>query len=553
MKCKSLLALLFLCLAVARVGAQPAPEVAATPAAPASSLAVIAAAKSRPINIPRFETPPVIDGKMDELVWQQAAVFKDFQQTQPGDNIAPSRPTIAYLGYDARNLYLGFHCFDEPDKIRATVAARDSVFSEDNIRVYLDTFNDQRRAYLLGWNPLGIQADALYSVGGSGNNGPNDFSFDIVMESKGQIVADGWVLEVAVPFKSLRYEAGADKLWGLHIWRNIDRFNDEIDSWMPISRDKSGILNQAGHITGLSNISTERTLEIIPTFKISENGQRVNSLSDTVLDTEPFPRDPGRFLNSSVRGEFGFTAKYSLTPTVTLDAAYNPDFADVEADATVLQANQRFPIFFAEKRPFFLEGKDIFSTPQQVLNTRTIADPDIAVKLSGKRGRNSFGLLFASDNAPNGFKPASDNNALVGVIRGKRDFGQENSLGFIATMSRFAAARRNVSAGQPEFYRRDNFTAGVDGRFRFGTQKTLNFQLLGTTAQRCFFDPGFNPDAQPPQAQENRDTCGGNNGSYNFHRTGNGLAYVGNNPWNRSDPSGLETASFQIAPVPRAA
>src|SRR5579885_2838287 len=193
--------------------------------------------KAQPVTVPRFDAPPVIDGKLDDAVWKKAAVFKDFYQTNPGDNVAPTAPTEAYIGYDSKFLYLGFHCYDDPSKVRATVAKRDNVFGEDNVRVYLDTFNDQRRAYVLGWNPLGIQQDGIFTEGQG-----TDYSVDIVMESKGTITSDGYEVEVAIPFKSLRYEAGKGKLWGLHVWRNIDRMNDEIDSWVPMSRDASGTL-----------------------------------------------------------------------------------------------------------------------------------------------------------------------------------------------------------------------------------------------------------------------------------------------------------------------
>ena len=227
------------------------------------------------------------------------------------------------------------------------------------------------------------------------------------------LTSDGWTLEVAIPFKSLRYEAGKGKLWGIHVWRNIDRFNDEIDSWMPISRDISSQLSQEGHLTGLEGISTERTLEVIPSLTLSETGKRVNALSVAQLAANPTLLDPGRILNQPIKAEVGVTAKYSLTPTVTLDLAINPDFAQVEADQTVVTANQRFPIFFEEKRPFFLEGIDIFKTPIQAVHTRAIVDPDLAVKLSGKRGKNTFGLLLASDNAPGNFTEDERNDANV--------------------------------------------------------------------------------------------------------------------------------------------
>ncbi|HEV7374739.1 MAG TPA: DUF5916 domain-containing protein [Pyrinomonadaceae bacterium] len=460
------------------------PGVSPTAAVTVSGI-TLPAEKANPIHVSKFEKPPVIDGKLDDEVWKTAIVLKDFYQISPGDNTAPSRKTEVMVGYDAKFLYFGFHCFDEPDKVRATVAKRDEVFGEDNVRMYLDTFNDQRRAYLLGFNPLGVQQDGIYT-----ESQGTDYSVDIVMESKGTITSDGYAVEVAIPFKSLRYTAGKGKLWGIHVWRNIDRFNDEIDSWVPISRDKSGTLNQEAHLTGLEGISTERTIELIPSLTISETGKRVRTLSNSQLDAASRAginlTDPGHFVNQPVKPDPGLTAKWGITPTVTLDLAINPDFAQVEADATVSTANQRFPIFFDEKRPFFLEGKDIFTTQIAAVHTRTIIDPDFAAKLTGKLGRNTFGLLVASDNAPGDFTneqrfdpdalPVAGErligkNAKIGVLRLKRDIGKENSLGFLATAY--------------SFVNRSNYLGGFDGRFRFNKITTIDFQVLGSNARRC--------------------------------------------------------------------
>jgi hypothetical protein len=483
--------------------------------------------KAKPIRVPRFDKPPVIDGKLDDEVWKQAAVFKDFYQISPGDNIAPSKPTEAFIGYDSKFLYLAFHCFDDPTKVRASVAKRDQIFDEDNVRVFLDTFNDQRKAYILGWNPLGIQQDGITTEGQG-----DDYSVDIVMESKGQITSDGWVVEIAIPFKSLRYEAGKDKLWGFHVVRNIDRFNDEFDSWLPISRDISSNLAQEGHLTGLEGISTERTLEIIPSITISETGKRVNALTPAQLAVNPALQDPGRMLNEPIKHDIGLTMKYGLTPTVTLDLAVNPDFAQVEADQTVVTANQRFPIFFEEKRPFFLEGIDIFQTPLQAVHTRSIVDPDIAVKLSGKRGKNTFGFLIASDKAPGNFSEDErndlgilptiqrfiDKNAYIGILRLKRDVGKESNIGFIWTSY--------------NFIEKHNQLAGVDGRFKISKQKTFTFQVLGTTSRRCFSEPAL--DAHRPGPSDGcfagYDPVAGNPTrgaeTQDYFRTGKGLGYL---------------------------
>src|SRR6478735_2746293 len=221
--------------------------------------------KMRPMSIPKLGTAVVIDGRPDEEAWSTAAVFKDFYQTSPGDNIAPSKPTEVLMMYDEHNLYVAFKCWDDKDKIRASVAKRDNVYNEDNVRMWIDTYNDQRRAYVFGFNPFGIQQDGIYTEGKGA-----DFSVDIVMESKGVIEDWGWSVEVKIPFKSLRYAAGKGKSWGFNCARNIDRFNDEFDQWLPDDRDVSGFLIKHGHITGFDSIKYEKTIEVVPSITLSE-------------------------------------------------------------------------------------------------------------------------------------------------------------------------------------------------------------------------------------------------------------------------------------------
>jgi uncharacterized protein DUF5916/cellulose/xylan binding protein with CBM9 domain len=481
------------------------------PAAAPSSVEV-PPEKAKPLIIPRFAKPPVIDGKLDDDVWKTAAVLGDFYQTQPGDNIAPSYPTHVLLGYDSKSFYIAFRVKDEPDKVRVTVSKRDEIWDGDTVHVVLDTFNDKRKAYILGFNPLGIQADGIFTEGKG-----DDLSLDIVMESKGALTEDGYVVEVAIPFKSLRYEAGKGKLWGFNAVRRIKRLDNESDSWMPVSRDKSGVLNQQGYVTGLDGISTERTLEIIPTLTFSESGRRVRTLSVAAVNADPSLQYPGRFVNKPIKADPGLNVKFGISPTVTLDFALNPDFAQVEADQPVVVANQRFPIFFSEKRPFFLEGADIFQTPLQAVHTRAIIDPDYAMKLSGKRGRNSFGVLLASDNAPGDFTEEErndpetfadisrfiDKNAYVGILRYKRDVGKESTLGLIATTY--------------NFIEKHNQLAGLDGRFRLDEKTTVSFQVLGTTSRRFFFSPELNDSVYR--------TGNAAGYSWNFDRFGRNFGY----------------------------
>jgi hypothetical protein len=468
--------------------------------------------KAEPVRIPKFEKPPVIDGKLDEEVWKQARVLKDFYQIQPGDNIAPSKQTEVLLGYDSRNLYIAFRAFDEPDKVRATVAKRDNIFSDDYVGFFLDTFNDQRKAFEIFFNPLGVQGDGVITEGRG-----EDFSVDLLLESKGLINSEGFIVEISIPFKSLRYEAGKDKLWGAHFFRRIKRFNNELDSWMPFSRSIGNDLSQAGHLTGLEGISTERTIELIPSLTVSETGRRVGSFSPA-----PGVIDEGRMVNEPVKLEPGLTGKFNINPTTTLDFALNPDFAQVEADQLVVTTNQRFPIFFEEKRPFFLEGIDIFRTSITAVHTRAIVDPDAAVKLTGKRGKNTFGIMLASDNGPGNISADDrgelnacreqqlldiqakipptpcrndnivDKNAYIGILRLKRDIGTKDStIGMLATTY--------------NFIEKHNQLGGFDGRFRLNKQTVFDFQVLGTTSRNFF----YNPDTD-----------------LNVYRTGNGFGYA---------------------------
>ncbi len=438
----------------------------------------IASEKSNPVTVPKFKTSPIIDGKLDDDVWKSAAQFKDFLQTEPGDQTPPSKETIAYMGYDEKFLYIAFMCFDDPDQIRATIAKRDNVGGEDYVGVFLDTFNDQRKAYILQFNPLGIQADGIKTAG----DFRSDLSVDIVMESKGLITADGWSVEVKIPFKSLRYEAGKGKFWGVDFWRRIDRFNREIDGWMPMVRGVSE-LQQLGRITGLNEIKTERTLEITPSITVSKSGERIEDITA--------PPSFSRFETAPIKKDVGVSIKYQITPNVTLDAAINPDFAEVEADAPVVRANERFPIFFPEKRSFFLEGIDIFRSQLQVVNTRNIANPDVALKLTGKVGKNTFGILGAIDDFPPTESYPAERKAYAGVLRLKRDIGENSNLGLFATQYHLGAQRHNS-------------LFGIDGKFQRDSRTVIDVDVVFTYSKLFFYDPEIDNDK---------------------YRSGNGIAY----------------------------
>ncbi len=363
-----------------------------------------------------------IDGRLDEEAWKNAEVLSGFVQIRPGDNAPPSRETTVLLAWDANALHIGIRAADDPSKVRATVARRDDVLADDYVTLYLDTFDDRRRAYVLTFNPLGIQQDGIYTEGRG-----IDYSADLVLESKGMLTADGYTIEASLPLASIRHRSGPDRKWGVHVERRIQHLDEDV-SWKPRVRGSANLLAQEGAIRSFSGASSRQMLELIPAMTVAE-------------DSREQIREPG------------VTMKMALASDFVVDATVNPDFAQIEADQLVSSANQRFPIFFDEKRPFFLEGTDVFQTPLNAVHTRTIVDPDYAAKVSGKRGRTTFAALLASDDAS------------VGVLRLRRDIGTESYLGAIVTNHD------------------ENRVAGVDGRLTLDANTTVTFQLLGTSSE----------------------------------------------------------------------
>jgi hypothetical protein len=407
------------------------------------ALAQTTSVASNSVRPARFEEAPVIDGRIDEAVWTKAARLEGFRQIQPGDNLAPSQHTQVLIGYDRRALYLAFRAHDTSGKVRATLARRDAIADDDVIGVYLDTFHDRRRAYYIFFNPYGIQADGIYTEG----KAEPDLTVDLVIDSKGTIDPGGFTVEAAIPFASLRYRAGELPRWGLHVQRFIRRDRNEQISWMPLSRDRSSLLEQAGQLGEFTDVGEGRPLEVIPSLVTTQTGAATAAgFSQGKVDPQP-----------------GITLNFGITPRMNAAFTANPDFADVEADQLVLTVNQRFPIFYDEKRPFFLEGVDAFQTPITIIHTRTLVAPDYAVKVTGKQGRTTVGALAAADG------PAKT------ALRVKRDVGRESTVGMTLTSVRDGALFSNL--------------ASADARVRVSDKTVLTAQLAGTFAEMPFRDP----------------------------------------------------------------
>ena len=382
----------------------------------------------------RTETAPDIDGRLDEPSWRLAARLTGLVQQMPLDGAPASEDTEVYLSYDDDYLYLGVHArYADPSVMRANRVDRDRATADDLIRVFFDTFLDQQRGYAFEVNAYGVQGDGTISR--SSGVGPipiPDRTWNTLFETGAQIVDDGFTAEIAIPFKSLRYPSrgdGESHRWGLQVIREVKGKNGEVQVWAPISRDDASFFAQMGILEGMTDISTSRNIEILPTVTAIQYGE---------ID----PTRPG-FVNQGTDPDAGGSVKYGITPNLTADAAINPDFSQIESDEAQIEVNQRFPIFFPELRPFFLEGAEIFRIPVPVtlVHTRTIVDPDWGLKLTGKVGRVGLGFVAANDRAPGNLDDPTDpgfgGKAHTVIARAVYDLYAQSSLGTIITNREF--------------------------------------------------------------------------------------------------------------------
>jgi hypothetical protein len=383
------------------------------------------------ITIPRLSAAPSLDDFLTMEpqgdVARQMAKITGFTQRDPHDGEPVTETTDAYIGYDHKNFYAVFVCFDDPTKVRARLSRREDIFDDDQVEIILDTFHDRRRAYSFQVTPLGVQWDAIYTEASreEQTQGHFDTSFDAVWDSKGKVTSHGYVVWIAIPFKSLRFPATKAQEWGLILYRGITRKNED-SFWPYITYKVEGRLNQAATLSGLEGISPGRDIELLP-YGLMRSFRAL----DTRDPTNPY------FQKATAQGQPGMDAKFVLRDHFTIDATANPDFSQVESEDPQITVNQRYAVYFPEKRPFFLENEDFFRTPMDLLFTRSIGDPSAGIRLTGKDGPYSLGIMSADDRSPGLAVP--DYNPLTGmrsyftVARVSRDIFRQSSVGALYT------------------------------------------------------------------------------------------------------------------------
>jgi hypothetical protein len=415
--------------------------------------------------VTRATGPVVVDGRLDEATWDAAARATGFTEIQPGDAVRPPVCTEVLMTYDDAHLYVAFLAHDEPGAaVRTSLRDRDEMFQDDRVGLILDTFGDATQAYMIYANPIGVQGDLLMSASSG-----EDSSFDLVFEAAGRRVeGDGYRVEMAIPFSSLRFPDADEQTWRATFMRTRPRDTRQQFSWASVNRDDPCQMCQFGTLTGIEGIAPGTNLDLLPAL----TGSQATRLRDA--------GDPSQGLDAArVELEPSATLRYGLTPSLALEATLNPDFSQVESDAAQIGVNTTFALFFPERRPFFQEGADVFETYLDLVYTRSINSPLAATKLTGRAGRWNVAYLGALDRASPVLVPVREASAVVeagrslsNIVRARRSFGANSYAGATVTDRRLAEGGGGT-------------VVSADLRWQFATRYRLEAQLAASHVQEA--------------------------------------------------------------------
>ena len=418
------------------------------------------------LNVPKLNAGNMnIDGVLNEDVWNNAVTAENFTEISPGDNVKPEVETKVKIFYDDDYIYFGYTCYEKDmESVRASLSDRDRMYGDDWVGPFIDTYSDLKQGFEMYVNPKGIQGDLLWT------SNSEDSNYDIIYDSEAKMYKDKWTAEMRIPFKSLRFPDRKEQKWRIHLLRNRPRGARQEIYWASVSRDNPNFMGQSGTLNGIKDVKRGRDIQILPYILGTQNST-----------LEDFSDPNSKFTHGKLEGEIGLSAKYGLSSTLTLDATYNPDFSQVEADAPQININSPFALFYPEKRPFFLEGIDHFATPINVSYTRSINNPLFAAKLSGKINKLDIGFISAYDeNTPyiiplteRSFFLSSNKNSISNILRMKYDMGGENYLGFI-----FSDREQSADSSKAFGFTGFNRNYGFDGKFNFASNYYLTFQIL---------------------------------------------------------------------------
>lgn len=426
------------------------------------------------LNIPRATHTPTLDGTLDDAIWQEAAEIKDFVQGEPLDQAPPTERSVGYIAYDSNFLYFAFRAYErDPRLTRATLFPREQGgLTDDRVTLLLDTFLDKRRAYELTITPLGIQGDGIKVEGQRSDPSP-----DFVWYSAGRVDGEGWVVEVMIPWASLRFPNASPLSIGFNAVRIYGR-NGERDSWAPRRRGSPCEICQEGILTGITGISRRRTVDLLPYISATQAGARRLVRDSGSVNGAYFPfLRPVEFSTARPGSAVGGDVRIALTSSVVLNATINPDFSQVEGDDDQIRINQRFTLFQQERRPFFLEGKDVFENNRaeeeqranfgDIFYSRAIVDPSVGARVTAKQSGWTVGSLFVKDHSPayfyydgyesSGSRSLVNSPANVAILRSRRDVLSDSYVGAGLWTRTMRGAHNLVGVGDFSL-RRDAYT-----------------------------------------------------------------------------------------------
>ena len=415
------------------------------------------------VRLPRAEAEIAVDGALDEPAWGSAAVLTGFSQFSPVDGVPAADSTEVLIWYSPTAIHFGIRAFEAHGGVHATLADRDRIAADDHIQILLSTFNDGRQATVFAVNPLGVQSDgALVETGATRGNGFSnavvrrevaDLSPDYVFDSKGRVTDYGYEIEVRIPFKSLRYQSAAEQSWGINVTRRVQHSGYE-DSWTPARRASASFLAQSGRLVGLTDLRRGLVLDFTPSVTSRTTGERSPA---------------GSWAYSGGSPELGGTVRWGITNNLSMTGAANPDFSQIESDAGQLVFDPRDEQFLQEKRPFFLDGIEQFTTPNNLIYTRRVVQPSAAVKLTGKAFATDIALLSAMDDRE--ISLGGEDHPFYNIFRLQRDVGSNSRVGVIYT---------------DRIEGRDyNRVAGADARLVLDKLNTVQLQLAGSRTRQA--------------------------------------------------------------------
>jgi hypothetical protein len=453
-----------LCLVLLSVGS----------AAWAGDTPVVRASEYARLHVPRLDRGPKFEDftgmRPSPYFAEKMLKVEGFKQRGPVDGAPISQRTEVYLGFTDQNLYVVCLCFDaQPAKMRTHMVRRELIDDDDQFGFMVDPFLDRKHAVFFYQNAYGIQQDGIW------NDQQPDYSYDMLWRSDAKQNGEGYVAWFEIPFRSLRFPARDLQTWGIFFERDVRR-NNEYAFYPHISTNVQGFMSQETEMDGLTQISPGRNMQFIPYLSM----RSFRALDD---------RDPNQafFTGKHVEPRAGVDAKIVLKDSLVLDATVNPDFAQVESDEPQVTLNQRFEVFFPEKRPFFLENSGYFETPINLVFTRRIADPEYGLRLTGKLGPWALGAFFADDKSAGHSVPAHDpiagNKAYFSVLRLSHDLGKESSVGFIYTDREQRTAPGSLCDTTDTCGVGFNRIGGFDTKIKFNSQWSFNAQALASSTK----------------------------------------------------------------------